>query len=341
MEKQPSPGGEILLYENGGEKEFVSVVFQDETFWLTQSGMAELFDCSTDNISLHLKNIYAEEELTPEATTEKISVVRQEGSRQVRRTLEHYNLDVIIAVGYRVNSKKATRFRQWATKTLKEYIQKGFVLNDELMKNGRPFGRDYFDELLERIREIRASERRAYQKIADVFEQCSYDYDKNSETTRAFYSFVQNKLHFAVTGKTAAELIAERATLDSPTMGLTTWKGAPDGKILKSDTLVAKNYLNEKEMSRLNRLVTMFIDYAELMAEDEQLMSMEDWLHETDRFLTNNRRNVLEGKGHISREAAVKKVSDIYAQFRKKQDADYISEFDRAMERYLKGGGNP
>lgn len=340
MEKQPSPGGEILLYENGGEKEFVSVVFQDETFWLTQSGMAELFDCSTDNISLHLKNIYAEEELTPEATTEKISVVRQEGSRQVRRTLEHYNLDAIIAVGYRVNSRKATRFRQWATKTLKEYIQKGFVLNDEMLKNGRPFGRDYFDELLERIREIRASERRAYQKIADVFEQCSYDYDKNSETTRAFYAFVQNKLHFAVTGKTAAELIAERATPDSPTMGLTTWKGAPDGKILKSDTLVAKNYLNEKELSRLNRLVTMFIDYAELMAEDQVPMSMEDWLQETDRFLTNNRRNVLEGKGRISREAAVKKVGAVYEEFRKKQDADYISDFDRAMEKYLKGGGS-
>ena len=340
MEKQPSPGGEILLYENGGEKEFVSVVFQDETFWLTQSGMAELFDCSTDNISLHLKNIYAEEELTPEATTEKISVVRQEGSRQVRRTLEHYNLDAIIAVGYRVNSKKATRFRQWATKTLKEYIQKGFVLNDEMLKNGRPFGRDYFDELLERIREIRASERRAYQKIADIFEQCSYDYDKNSETTRAFYAFVQNKLHFAVTGKTAAELIAERATPDSPTMGLTTWKGAPDGKILKSDTLVAKNYLNEKELSRLNRLVTMFIDYAELMAEDQVPMSMEDWLRETDRFLTNNRRNVLEGKGRISREAAMKKVGAVYEEFRKKQDADYISDFDRAMEKYLKGGGS-
>ena len=340
MEKQPSPGGEILLYENGGEKEFVSVVFQDETFWLTQSGMAELFDCSTDNISLHLKNIYAEEELTPEATTEKISVVRQEGSRQVRRTLEHYNLDAIIAVGYRVNSKKATRFRQWATKTLKEYIQKGFVLNDEMLKNGRPFGRDYFDELLERIREIRASERRAYQKIADVFEQCSYDYDKNSETTRAFYAFVQNKLHFAVTGKTAAELIAERATPDSPTMGLTTWKGAPDGKILKSDTLVAKNYLNEKELSRLNRLVTMFIDYAELMAEDQVPMSMEDWLRETDRFLTNNRRNVLEGKGRISREVAMKKVGAVYEEFRKKQDADYISDFDRAMEKYLKGGGS-
>nr|WP_040332992.1 virulence RhuM family protein [Butyricicoccus pullicaecorum] len=332
--------GQILLYNNGSEKEFVNVVFQDETFWLTQSGMAELFDCSTDNISVHLKNIYAEEELSPEATTEKISVVRQEGSRQVRRTLDHYNLDAIIAVGYRVNSKKATRFRQWATKTLKEYIQKGFVLNDDMLKNGKPFGRDYFDELLERIREIRASERRAYQKIADVFEQCSYDYDKNSQTTKDFYAFVQNKLHFAVTGKTAAELIAERATLDSPTMGLTTWKGAPDGKILKSDTLVAKNYLNEKELSKLNRLVTMFIDYAELMAEDEQLMSMEDWLHETDRFLANNRRNVLDHKGHISREAAVKKVSEIYAEFRKKQDEEYVSEFDRVMEQYLKGGNH-
>lgn len=340
MEQSPMQQGQILLYNNGDEKEFVNVVFQDETFWLTQSGMAELFDCSTDNISVHLKNIYAEEELSPEATTEKISVVRQEGSRQVRRTLDHYNLDAIIAVGYRVNSKKATRFRQWATKTLKEYIQKGFVLNDDMLKNGKPFGRDYFDELLERIREIRASERRAYQKIADVFEQCSYDYDKNSQTTKDFYAFVQNKLHFAVTGKTAAELIAERATLDSPTMGLTTWKGAPDGKILKSDTLVAKNYLNEKELSKLNRLVTMFIDYAELMAEDEQLMSMEDWLHETDRFLTNNRRNVLDHKGHISREAAVKKVSEIYAEFRKKQDEEYVSEFDRVMEEYLKGGNH-
>ena len=329
--------GEILLYDNGGEKEFVSVVFQDETFWLTQNGMAELFDCTPENIIQHLKNIYAEEELLPEATAKKFLVVRKEGARNVRREIEHYNLDAIIAVGYRVNSKKATRFRQWSTKTLKEYIQKGFVLNDEMMKNGRPFGKDYFDELLERIREIRASERRAYQKIADVFEQCSYDYDKNSETTKAFYAFVQNKLHFAVTGKTAAELISERATLDSPTMGLTTWKGAPDGKILKSDTLVAKNYLNEKELSRLNRLVTMFIDYAELMAEDQQLMSMKDWLAETDRFLSNNRRNVLEGKGSISHDDAVKKVSGIYAQFRKKQDAEYISEFDRETAKYLKG----
>lgn len=337
MENEIANRGEILLYGDDNGKEFINVVFKDETFWLTQKGMAELFDCSTDNISLHLKNIYADGELEQPATTEKISVVRTEGTREVSRTIEHYNLDAIIAVGYRVNSKKATRFRQWATKTLKEYIQKGFVLNDEMLKNGRPFGKDYFDELLERIREIRASERRAYQKIADVFEQCSYDYDKNSETTKAFYAFVQNKLHYAVTGKTAAELISQRATLDSPTMGLTTWKGAPDGKILKSDTLVAKNYLKQKELSRLNRLVTMFIDYAELMAEDEQLMSMQDWLRETDRFLANNRRQVLDGKGHISREAAVKQVSSIYEEFRKRQDADYISEFDRQTEKYLKG----
>lgn len=330
--------GEILLYNNGGDKEFVSVIFEAENFWLSQNGMAELFDCTPENIIQHLKNIYAEEELDIDATAKKFLVVRKEGARNVRREIDHYNLDAIIAVGYRVNSKKATRFRQWATQTLKEYIQKGFVLNDELMKNGRPFGKDYFDELLERIREIRASERRAYQKIADVFEQCSYDYDKNSETTKAFYAFVQNKLHFAVTGMTAAELISDRATLDSPTMGLTTWKGAPDGKILKSDTLVAKNYLNEKELSRLNRLVTMFIDYAELMAEDEQLMSMQDWLDETDRFLTNNRRKVLPGKGSVSHDDAVKKVSGVYAQFRKKQDADYISEFDRETAKYLKGG---
>ena len=331
---------EILLYQNGAEREVVNVVFHDENFWLTQKGMAELFGVKVPAISKHLKNIFLDEELDESMVVSKMEITTPHGAIEGKTQTNEanfYNLDAIIAVGYRVNSKKATRFRQWATKTLKEYIQKGFVLNDEMMKNGRPFGRDYFDELLERIREIRASERRAYQKIADVFEQCSYDYDKNSETTKAFYAFVQNKLHYAVTGKTAAELISQRATLDSPTMGLTTWKGAPDGKILKSDTLVAKNYLNQKELSRLNRLVTMFIDYAELMAEDEQPMSMQDWLKETDRFLTNNRRQVLDSKGHISREAAVKKVSAIYEEFRKKQDADYVSEFDRQTEKYLKG----
>lgn len=324
--------GEILLYSYEGSKTYIDVYFEDETFWLTQSGMAELFDCAKSNISMHLSHIFEEEELSEDAVMRKFRITELS-----TKPTNFYNLDAIIAVGYRVNSKKATRFRQWATRTLREYIQKGFVLDDDMLKNGRAFGKDYFDELLERIREIRASERRAYQKIADVFEQCSYDYDKSSETTRAFYSFVQNKLHYAVTGKTAAELLSERATLDSPTMGLTTWKASPDGKILKSDVLVAKNYLNEKEITRLNRLVTMFIDYAELMAEDQQLMSMQDWLEETDRFLTNNRRSVLDGKGSVSHEDAVKKVSQIYDEFRKKQDEEYISEFDREMEKYLKG----
>ena len=325
---------EILLYENGEEKTYVSVMFKDETFWLTQKSMAELFDCSTDNISLHLKNIFNDEELDKDSVTEKFSVTAADGKNY---NTQCYNLDAIIAVGYRVNSKKATKFRQWATKTLQEYIIKGFVLNDDMLKNGKPFGKDYFDELLERIREIRASERRAYQKIADVFEQCSYDYDKKSETTKAFYSFVQNKLHYAVTGKTAAEILSERATLESPTMGLTTWKGAPNKKILKSDALVAKNYLNEKEISRLNRLVTMFIDHAELMAEDGILMSMKDWLDETDKFLQNARRNVLDHKGYISHNDAVKKVSGIYEEFRKKQDHEYVSEFDKETAKYLKG----
>ena len=329
--------GKIALYALDGSSVYVDVVFRDETFWMTQRAIVELFEVDKSVISRHLKNIFDEGELEKEATVAKIATVQREGDREVNRTPDFYNLDVIIAVGYRVNSKKATRFRQWATRTLREYIQKGFLLNDEMLKNGKPFGRDYFDELLERIREIRASERRAYQKIADVFEQCSYDYDKNSESTRAFYSFVQNKLHFAVTGKTAAELIAERVNLGHPTMGLTTWKDAPDGKILKRDVLVAKNYLNEKELSKLNRLVTMFIDYAELMAEDGVAMSMRDWLGETDKFLGNNRRNVLKDRGAISHEDAMRKAEDVYEQFRIHQDRDYISEFDRDMAKYLRG----
>jgi len=213
---------EIVLYQLENTNICVSVIFKDETFWLTQRAMAELFDVNVPAISKHLSNIFEEEELIREPTVSKMEIVQMEGKRRVKREHEFYNLDAIIAVGYRVNSKKATRFRQWATKTLKEYITKGFVLNDDMLKNGKPFGKDYFDELLERIREIRASERRAYQKITDVFEQCSYDYDKNSETTKNFYAFVQNKLHFAVTGKTAAELIYERADSEKPAMGLTT-----------------------------------------------------------------------------------------------------------------------
>ena len=328
---------EIVLYQVEDTNICVNVVFKDETFWMTQKAMAELFDVNVPAISKHLSNIFEEGELFKEATVSKMEIVQMEGNRKVKREPEFYNLDAIIAVGYRVNSKKATRFRQWATKTLKDYITKGFVLNDDMLKNGKPLGKDYFDELLERIREIRASERRAYQKITDVFEQCSYDYDKNSDITKAFYAFVQNKLHFAVTGKTAAELVYERVNAEKPAMGLTTWKDAPDGKILKRDISVAKNYLNEKELSRLNRLVTMFIDYAELMAEDEVLMSMQDWVEQTNQFLRNNRREVLEGKGKVSHDMAMKKAEKEYEIFRVKQDQEYVSEFDREVERYLKG----
>lgn len=331
------PQHEIILYQTDDAKVSVSVFFKDETFWLTQRAMAELFDVNPQAITRHLGNIFEEGELEKEATCSKMEQVQQEGTRTVKRIVDFYNLDAIIAVGYRVNSKKATRFRQWATRTLKEYITKGFVLNDELLKNGRPFGRDYFDELLERIREIRASERRAYQKITDIFEQCSYDYDKNSAITRDFYAFVQNKLHYAVAGQTAAEIIYNRADASKPTMGLTTWKDAPDGKIYKRDIGIAKNYLSEEELRRLNRLVTMFIDFAELMAEDGVLMSMQDWANQTDVFLKNNRRQILEGKGNITHEQALAKAGQEYEQFRVRQDQEYISEFDRQTEKYLKG----
>ena len=325
---------EIVLYQVEDAN-----VCKNETFWMTQKAMASLFDVNVPAISKHLSNIFSEEELIKESTVSKMEIVQMEGNRQVKREQEIYNLDAIIAVGYRVNSKKAMRFRQWATKTLKEYIVKGFVLNDDMLKNGKPFGKDYFDELLERIREIRASERRAYQKITDIFEQCSYDYDKNSEITKNFYAFVQNKLHFAVTGKTAAELIYERADSEKPAMGLATWKDAPNGKILKRDISIAKNYLNEKEISPLNRLVTMFIDYAELMAEDGILMSMQDWVNQMNQFLINNRRKVLSGKGKVSHDIAMEKAEKEYEVFRKRQDREYISEFDREVEKYLKGEG--
>ena len=328
---------QFLIYNTPEENVSVNAVIKDETIWLTQKAMAELFGVGVPAISKHLANIYAEGELNEISTVSKMEIVQKEGNRNVKREQEFYNLDAIIAVGYRVNSKKATRFRQWATKTLKEYITKGFVLNDDMLKNGKPFGKDYFDELLERIREIRASERRAYQKITDVFEQCSYDYDKNSETTKNFYAFVQNKLHFAVTGKTAAELIYERADSEKHAMGLTTWKDAPNGKVLKRDIGIAKNYLNEKELARLNRLVTMFIDYAELMAEDEILMSMKDWVDQTNQFLMNNRRKVLSGKGHISHDTAIEKANKEYEVFRVRQDQEYVSEFDREVGKYLKG----
>ena len=298
----PIQTNNIVFYQTENADVVVNVVYKDETFWLSQKAMAALFDVYTQAITKHLSNIYEEQELVKDSTCSILEQVQKEGKRNVKRSVEFYNLDAIIAVGYRVNSKKATKFRQWATKTLREYITKGFVLNEKLLKNGKQFGQDYFDELLEKIREIRASERRAYQKITDIFEQCSCDYDKDSETTKNFYAFVQNKLHFAVSGNTAAEIVYNRADSQKEHMGLTSWKNSPNGKIYKSDETIAKNYLNEKEISRLNRLVTMFIDYAELQAEDGNLMKMQDCVDAVNMFLQSNRQKVLESKGKISHE---------------------------------------
>ena len=323
----------IVFYQTENADVVVNVVYKDETFWLSQKAMAALFDVNTQAITKHLSNIYEEQELVKDSTCSILEQVQKEGKRNVKRSVEFYNLDAIIAVGYRVNSKKATKFRQWATKTLREYITKGFVLNEKLLKNGQQFGQDYFDELLEKIREIRASERRAYQKITDIFEQCSCDYDKDSETTKNFYAFVQNKLHFAVSGNTAAEIVYNRADSQKEHMGLTSWKNSPNGKIYKSDVTIAKNYLNEKEISRLNRLVTMFIDYAELQAEDGNLMKMQDCVDAVNMFLQSNRQKVLESKGKISHEQAIEKAHHEYEIFRVIQDREYISEFDRQTKR--------
>ena len=329
----PIQTNNIVFYQTENADVVVNVVYKDETFWLSQKAMAALFDVNTQAITKHLSNIYEEQELVKDSTCSILEQVQKEGNRNVKRSVEFYNLDAIIAVGYRVNSKKATKFRQWATKTLREYITKGFVLNEKLLKNGKQFGQDYFDELLEKIREIRASERRAYQKITDIFEQCSCDYDKDSETTKNFYAFVQNKLHFAVSGNTAAEIVYNRADSQKEHMGLTSWKNSPNGKIYKSDVTIAKNYLNEKEISRLNRLVTMFIDYAELQAEDGNLMKMQDCVDAVNMFLQSNRQKVLESKGKISHEQAIEKAHHEYEIFRVIQDREYISEFDRQTKR--------
>lgn len=335
--KTPGEPSQVVLYQAADGKVTVNVLFSRDNFWLTQKTMADLFGVKTPAVSRHLKNIYASGELTPEATISKMETVQNEGDRQVVREVDFYNLDAVIAVGYRVNSIKATHFRIWATNTLREFIVKGFVLNDTLLKNGRAFGKDYFDELLERIREIRASERRAYQKIADVFEQCSSDYRSNSEETRLFYQIVQNQLHFAVTGQTAAEIVHQRADNEKPFMGLTTWKNAPQGKILQSDVTVAKNYLNEAEVSKLNRLVGMFIDSAELRALNRQVMTMNDWIRQVERFLNFNEQQVLRHAGLISHEMAVAKAHNEFEKFRVKQDRAYFSDFDQAFARYLKG----
>lgn len=290
----------ILLYETEEGNVNVDVILKDETIWLTQKSMAEVFDCSSDNVSLHLKNIFEDNELDKNSTTEKISVVRKEGNRNVNRELEFYNLDAIIAVGYRVNSKKATKFRIWATKILKDYMIKGFVIDTEKMKNGPKFGKDYYDELLQTIKEIRLSERRQYQKITDLFEATSIDYNKDSDEAYTFFKIVQNKLHYAITGKTAAELIYERVDSEKIHMGLTTWKNSPDGKIMKYDISIAKNYLNEEELKKLERLTISFLDYAEDMAEEHQVMTMNDWIKETDELLKFRNKNVLSDSGKVS-----------------------------------------
>lgn len=333
----PTTQSQIILYTAADGKVTADVFFVNETFWLTQKTMAELFGVNTPAISKHLKNIYISGELQEEATLSKMETVQMEGNRPVTREIEVYNLDAVIAVGYRVNSMKATHFRIWATNTLREFIIKGFVLNDQMLKNGRAFGKDYFDELLEKIREIRASERRAYQKITDIFEQCSSDYQSKSEETNLFYQIVQNQLHFATTGKTAAEIIYERVDYSKPFMGLTTWKNSPQGKILKSDIAIAKNYLNQKEVSKLDRLVNMFIDFAELRALNQQVMTMKDWLKQVEKFLNYTDQQILRHAGQISHAMAVAKANDEYEKYRVQQNCEYLSDFDRVFDKYLKG----
>jgi len=320
---------EILLYTAPEGKTHIEVFFEEETFWLSQKKMAELFGVDVRTINEHLKNIFKTNELEENSVIRNFRITANDGKNYLTN---FYNLDAIIAVGYRVNSHEATRFRIWATKTLKEFIIKGFVLDDERLKQGKKFGKDYFDELLERIREIRASERRFYQKITDIYAQCSLDYDPRSETTQTFYKTVQNKLHWAITGHTAAELIAERANAAQPHMGLTTWKNAPDGKILKTDVSVAKNYLSENELDELNRIVSMYLDYAENQAKRHIAMTMKEWVDRLDGFLQFNEYAVLKDAGRISAEIAKQLAETRFEQYRVLQDTTYESDFDEAIK---------
>lgn len=317
------------LPNNEGEER---ALIQRDTIWLTQRAMAQLFGCSTDNIGQHLKNIYREGELSAESTTEDFSVVQQEGTRQVQRQITFYNLDAIISIGYRVNSQKATRFRQWATKVLNEYIRKGFVMDDERLKQGETiFGKDYFRELLERVRSIRASKRRIWQQITDIYAECSTDYDRNAPTTKEFYAMIQNRFHYAITGHTAAEIIYTKADHTKEHMGLTTWKEAPEGRILKSDVSVAKNYLSEEEIRRLERAITGFFDYIEDLVERETTFTMADFSESVDAFLNFRRYQILQGKGSISSEQAKAKAHTEYQLFNPTQRID--SDFDKELRK--------
>ncbi len=333
--------GDLILYRSAEGAVRVEVLYESETFWLDQRRIADLFGVTLPTISHHLTAIYDSGELRREATLRKVLRVQTEGRREVRREIEFYNLDAIISVGYRVNSSQATQFRIWATQTLREFVIKGFVLDDERLKLNKRFGKDYFDELLERIREIRASERRFYLKITDIYEQCSIDYDARAETTQAFFKAVQNKLHWAVTGQTAAEIIAARADATRPTMGLTTWKNAPDGKILKSDVGVAKNYLIEGEVKELERIVGMYLDYAENQAARQIPMKMADWAERLDAFLRFNEYEVLTNAGSVSAEVAKQLAEEQYARFRVTQDRAFESDFEKEARRIEARAGRP
>ncbi len=328
------PGGEILLYQTSDGDVRVECLFRDETIWLTQKAIAALFGAERSVVTKHLGNIFKEGELVEESVCAKFAHTAADGKNYATK---YYNLDAIIAVGYRVNSYQATQFRIWATKTLKEFIIKGFVLDDERLKQGgQLFGKDYFDELLERIREIRASERRFYQKITDIYALAA-DYDKDAPVTRDFFASVQNKLHWAITGKTAAEIIYDSADAQRPHMGLTTWKQAPDGKVLKSDAAVAKNYLNEAHIKELNRIVSAYLDLAENNAQRGILMKMADWAGFLDQFLELSRYPILKDKGRVSALEAKLKAEQEYEVFRKQQDRDYLSDFDREIKRLKRG----
>lgn len=323
----------FLIYNTPDEDVTIHAAVKDESIWLTQKAMAELFGCSTDNISLHLKNIFAEGELDKNSVTEKFSATASDGKNYL---MQFYNLDAIISVGYRVNSRKATKFRMWATGILKEYMIKGFAMDDERLKQGKTaFGKDYFKELLERVRSIRASERRIWQQITDIFAECSIDYDKDSQITHDFYAMVQNKFHYAITGQTAAEIIDANADHTKENMGLVTWKNSPDGRILKSDVTIAKNYLNEKQIRQLERTVTGYFDYIEDLIERENTFTMAEFASSINEFLAFRRYDVLKGKGKISKKDADKKATAEYDRFNKTQKI--TSDFDKEVKRLLQG----
>ena len=328
---------EFLLYTapNGDVK--VEIVFHNETVWLTQKRMAELFGVDISTINEHLKNLYKTDELEENSTIGNFPIVQNEGGRDVKRGVNLYNLDAILSVGYRVNSRQATQFRIWATKILKEYIIKGFAMDDERLKNGRFFGKDYFKELLERVRSIRASERRIYQQITDIFAECSIDYDPKSDITKTFYAMVQNKFHFAITGQTAAEIIHAKADRNQPFMGLSTWKNAPKGRILKSDAIIAKNYLKEEDIKKLERTVSGYFDYIERLIENRTALTMEMLAETVNKFLEFNEYKILEGKGAISHKDAEQKAFSEYDSFNKIQKID--SDFDKEIRKLLKKKG--